>query len=240
MYTKKEILKFAHKYLAKKYNCEMSTFEKQGNTLALNHEEDCFLRMLCIGGHIIVSADAQMASFWENNLEDLESAWLFEYGTLKQIDKKVQEFGHELIDVHHYYLPSVEETFIEPIVPVKWYEQSELGQFEQDNPFGQALVFDEQTPDILAVAAFDGEKIIGMAGATQDDEMLWQIGVEVLPAYEGKGIGMNLVALLKQEVLRRGKIPFYGTVESHIHSQNIAVRTGFFPAWAEAYTDKLN
>ena len=51
-----------------------------------------------------------------------------------------------------------------------------------------------------------------------------------------KGIGTTLVKLLKNEILKRGKIPFYGTAESHFHSQNIAINSGFFPAWAELYS----
>jgi GNAT superfamily N-acetyltransferase len=65
---------------------------------------------------------------------------------------------------------------------------------------------------------------------------MWQIGIDVLPKYRSCGIGKNLVILLKNEILKRGKIPFYGTVESHFHSQNIAVSAGFFPAWAELYS----
>ncbi|WP_291637502.1 hypothetical protein [Clostridium sp.] len=45
-----------------------------------------------------------------------------------------------------------------------------------------------------------------------------------------------MVKLLKDEILKRGKIPFYGTMESHFHSQNIAVSAGFFPTWAELYS----
>lgn len=65
---------------------------------------------------------------------------------------------------------------------------------------------------------------------------IWQIGIDVLPEYRGKGVGTNLVGLLKNEILKRGKIPFYGIVESHIHSQNIAVNAGFSPAWAELHS----
>lgn len=39
--------------------------------------------------------------------------------------------------------------------------------------------------------------------------------------------------------MKRGKVPFYGTVESHINSQNIAVNAGFFPAWAELHSTSL-
>lgn len=77
---------------------------------------------------------------------------------------------------------------------------------------------------------------MGMAGASADSKTMWQIGINVLPEYRGRGIGTNLVTLLKNEILNRGKIPFYGTVGSHFHSQNIAINAGFFPAWAELYS----
>ena len=59
-----------------------------------------------------------------------------------------------------------------------------------------------------------------------------------MPEYRGRDIGTNLVTLLKQELLKRGKVPFYGTAVSHIISKNIAINAGFFPAWAEVYSKK--
>ena len=109
-------------------------------------------------------------------------------------------------------------------------------QFKKDDRFEEAFAFDKNHPDVLAVAAFDGDNIMGIAGASADSKTMWQIGIDVLHEYRGRGIGTNLVTLLKNEILKRGKIPFYGTVESHIHSQNIAVNAGFFPAWAELYS----
>jgi len=65
---------------------------------------------------------------------------------------------------------------------------------------------------------------------------MWQIGIDVFPEYRGRKVGTNLVELLKNEILKRGKIPFYGTVSSHFRSQNIAINAGFFPVWAELYS----
>ena len=45
-----------------------------------------------------------------------------------------------------------------------------------------------------------------------------------------------MVALLKHELLKRGKIPFYGTSVSNINSKNVAINAGFFPVWAEVYS----
>ena len=119
------------------------------------------------------------------------------------------------------------------------YEYKDIFQFKDDIRFGEAFVFNENYPDMLAVAAFEGDNIMGMAGASADSKTMWQIGINVLPEYRSRSIGKNLVRLLKNEILKRDKIPFYGTVESHIYSQNIAISAGFFPSWAELYSKAI-
>ena len=80
------------------------------------------------------------------------------------------------------------------------------------------------------------EQIIGLAGCSADTTLFWQIGIDVLPAYRGMGIGTKLVQLLKNETFRRGAIPFYGTSLSNLYSWNIALNCGFYPAWVEIET----
>ena len=245
MYTKTEILQIAKAQLALDYNCQLSDFEKEKNTIVENKlidgrriydSDGCFLKILCFGGKAIISTSPIIMPWCEEKLLNRDAAWFFEYPNLRAIDKKLQEFGHEIADIHHYYLPNPNVSWIEPITSVKWYEYEDILQFENDDRFGEAFAFDENHPDVLAVAAFDGDNIMGMAGASADSKTMWQIGIDVLPEYRGRGIGTNLVTLLKNEILKRGKIPFYGTVESHFHSQNIAMSAGFFPAWAELYS----
>jgi len=245
MYTKNEILYTAKCQLSLDYNCQLFDFEKEENTIVKKEPMDgsrvydndgCFLKILCFGGRAIISASSIIIPWFEEKLINKDAAWFFEYPKLRVIDKKLQEFGHEIADVHHYYLPNPKWQNVEPITNVKWYESEEIYQFENDHRFREALAFDKNHPDVLAVAAFDGDNIMGMAGASADSKTMWQIGIDVLPEYRSRGIGRNLVILLKNEILKRGKIPFYGTVESHFHSQNIAVSAGFFPAWAELYS----
>ncbi|MGN0026079.1 MAG: hypothetical protein ACI33I_03635 [Clostridium sp.] len=47
---------------------------------------------------------------------------------------------------------------------------------------------------------------------------MWQIGVNVLKEAKGKGVATTIVKALKNEILKISKVPFYGTVESHIIS----------------------
>lgn len=50
-------------------------------------------------------------------------------------------------------------------------------------------------------------------------------------------IGAYVTSALKDEVLKRGIVPTYATVESHIKSQQVAVRAGFEPAFYELFSE---
>jgi len=151
------------------------------------------------------------------------------------IDKKLGEFKREIADTHIYFLPSKDFSETKPIREVKWFEHDELMQFKDDKRFTSALCFSKTQPDMLAVAAIDRGELIGMAGASMDGDYLWQIGINVLPDYQHQGLAANLTALLKQELIKRGKTPFYGTSESHTISQNVGLKAGFLPAWSEIF-----
>jgi hypothetical protein len=69
---------------------------------------------------------------------------------------------------------------------------------------------------------------------------MWQIGININPESRERGIGKMLVTLLKNEVLKRGILPYYGTSLSHIASQKVALGSGFLPAWAELVTCRIS
>ena len=50
--------------------------------------------------------------------------------------------------------------------------------------------------------------------------------------------GMTFTSL-KEAILAKNKVPFYGTVQSHMISKSVAIKAGFMPAWSELYTMKL-
>lgn len=148
-----------------------------------------------------------------------------------------------------------------------WYEQDEILCFKDNNRFTRALSFWETQPDVLAVAAlqpyienellqecgvhgdagkdvnvekdFNQCHMSGMAGASADGAYLWQIGINVVPESAGKGLAVELVRRLKEEIIRRGQVPFYGTSESHIISQTVGLKSGFVPAWTEIYVKRI-
>ncbi|QAA32455.1 GNAT family N-acetyltransferase [Clostridium manihotivorum] len=248
MLSKAETLNIAKKQLILDYNLQITDFENNTNTIVekkllegrrLYDNDDCFLKILCMENKAFISTEATIIPWFEEFYGKGTGEWFFNYPNLRRIDNKLKDFGHEIADCHHYYLPIFNNIPIKELAPVKWYEKEDILQFRGDDRFDEAFAFNDNFPDMLGVAAFDGEEIIGMAGASADCESMWQIGINVMPDYTGKGIATYLVRLLKEKVYKRGKIPFYGTAESHINSQNVAIKSGFLPAWAELYTRKI-
>ena len=80
---------------------------------------------------------------------------------------------------------------------------------------------------------------MGMAGCSEDAPHWQQIGIDVLPEFRSEGIGSCLVTLLKNKIIETGDVPFYGTAAANIHSQNIAFKSGFRPAWVETEAVKI-
>ena len=99
--------------------------------------------------------------------------------------------------------------------------------------WSNALCEDRKELDVLGVGAYDGEKLIGLAGCSADCDSMWQIGVDVLPEYRRQGIGVALTSNLAMEILQRNKVPFYCCAWSNIRSARNAIKSGFMPAWAE-------
>ncbi|HEU5430574.1 MAG TPA: GNAT family N-acetyltransferase [Thermomicrobiales bacterium] len=89
--------------------------------------------------------------------------------------------------------------------------------------------------DVAAVVAWIGHEIVGIAGASADCDALWQIGVDVVPAARGIGVGKALVSRLTERVFAAGRVPYYSTAVANIRSLSLAARLGFWPAWTELY-----
>ena len=103
------------------------------------------------------------------------------------------------------------------------------------------VLFEQQKKGLTlgGIGAYKDGRLLGMAGATSDSDRMWQIGINVMPEAEGLGIGTMLVATIKNEILDKNRLPFYGTAMSHIASQRVALGAGFVPAWSELYCEAI-
>ena len=54
--------------------------------------------------------------------------------------------------------------------------------------WGNALCEKRKHLDMLAVGAYDGETLIGLAGVSADCDTMYQIGIDVLPSYRARAL----------------------------------------------------
>lgn len=236
------------KQLAVDYDCTLADIQSSNNIYReykINKgarpigNAETLLKVAVYREKLLVMANPVLLEWCKQTWGNENGIWLSEPENLIMINAKLSEYGQILADAHHHYLPVPDANPIpmERRFATKWYEKDEIEIFRGDNRFWEALLFDENTPDMLAVCAMDGDTILGMASVTRDCDLLWQIGVNVTMEGKGKGIGTYVTSLLKEEVLKRGIVPTYATVESHIKSQKVAFQSGFVPVYYEIFSE---
>lgn len=250
MFSKSQIIELTKEQLAIECNCSAIDFDKKDCVITLPtlsnkrrkfSNKPFFFKMTTIGGNAVISADACLHEWLNDFVKDKTGHWLFEHTNLRDIDAQLGRYGKQLFQTHHMFLPLGKAMSLTSDIEVKWFEKDEIKQFYEEKKYPNAFCdeYNPDRPDMLAVAALNGEKIIGMAGCSADTPLFWQIGIDVNSDYRGKGIGTKLVSLLKDEVFSRGKIPYYGTSLSNIHSWKIALNCGFSPFWIDTETVEL-
>ncbi len=235
--------------LAVDLNCVPSDFRAKENIITKsawiegrrNYGPDLFLQIATCGVNTVIMADERLHEFLREWVKDEGGHHLFEFENLPKLDEELKRYGYQMNPTHHLFLPC-REVRVEERFRVKWLYDSEISPFYGDPRFPNAIVYPKpcpERPDRIAVVALDGDTIMGMAGCSEDGPHWQQIGIDVLPEYRSRGIGSYLVTLLKNKIIERGDVPFYGTGAANIHSQNIAIKSGFKPAWVETEAEKI-
>ncbi len=85
---------------------------------------------------------------------------------------------------------------------------------------------------ISAVARHEGE-VVGVAAVSADAAQLWQIGIDVMAAHRGRGLGAWLTGEAARATLEYGAVPYYSVVPGNLPSIRTALSVGFWPAWVE-------
>ena len=196
-----------------------------------------FFQMATTGRGAVITAQESLRGplrAWAQGVE--AGHWLLEYPRLRQVEDLLMPQGWKLRGTHHMYLPAREfSSHLPQGFSYRWYDRESLKIFYPNHAWPNALLEEENPlrPDVIALGAFCRGELVALAGASADGETLWQVGIDVLPDYRSRGLGTALVEALCQRIVKLGKLPFYGTAAANTHSQSIAVKCGFFPAWVE-------
>ena len=202
-------------------------------------EEPCYLKIAAINGKLLFTGREDVVERCRARFADSGSEWFFEAETLRELDALMRTDGRRISMVHPFFISETPTSIAAGSWELRWYRGEEIEVFRGDGRFDEAFSFCPEAPDLLGVAALRAGEIVGMAGASGDSPAMWQIGINIDPSCRGEGIAKLLVSLLKNEILKEGVLPFYGTSMSHISSQRVALASGFVPAWAELITERM-
>lgn len=245
--TKNQAFETAYRQLALELGCTPAAFSRPGLTLTpavfrqgsrATIRKDPMLLMAGTGNSVAVSADGPLRELVEELAGQVNGLHrLFEFPALNALNARLNQSGRTLWGTEHFFLPggALGEIPLPQGFRYRWFDQESVGEFYPNTRFPMALGAerDPARPDVIALAALDGGRIAGVAGASADTEIMWQVGIDVAEAYRGKGLGAALVSALSREIVSQGRLPFYGTAAGNLVSQKIAVRCGFVPAWIE-------
>ena len=189
--------------------------------------------LVSYGGGVMASVSPETRHIVTSYIEKYPTEHLFETPNLHALDDALAPHGLRTCFMAEYFLPDL--SALRPL-PCK-YDLRLLQPADFKGLYlpqwSNALSDKRPHLDILGVGAYDGDALVGFAGCSADCDRMWQIGIDVLPAYRRQGIAAALTARLALECLERGKVPFYCAAWSNIPSVRNAIRAGFRPAWVE-------
>lgn len=241
--TLQKIMKIAMQQSAIDCSCKEEDFrrdtnvitESKPNTASSRYMKLPHICMLCsYGSNIVASCRRDLIPDIEAYINGKQKIYsCFETPAIYELNQILLKADAELAWMHTGYLPDPEVIFhTELSCP---YERRELYPEDFENLYlpewGNALCRDRKELDMLGVGAYDGDRLIGLAGCSADCSEMWQIGIDVLPEYRQKGVASILTNQLARAVFERGKIPFYAAAWSNIRSIRNGIRSGFRPAW---------
>ena len=157
----------------------------------------------------------------------------FQTPQIHALDALLAPFGLKVCYMAEYFLPDVTKLKERDCgYELRVLQKADLAALYTDE-WRHCLTFDDRERDVMAVGAYDGGRLIGLAGCSADCETMYQIGVDVLPAYRRKGVASAVTSRLAIGIMERGKVPFYCAAWSNIRSVRNAIGSGFRPAWVE-------
>lgn len=254
--TNKEILKIAMKQSAMDSNCDWQDFLGKENKVVIsraNQKARKYLELPFVcdlasyGSNIVASVSEELSEIVTEYISKFPVEHCFETPNLHELMNRIRPLGYDVCFMAEYSLPDVDVLLgtglAERLQQNCPYEMRlmEPEDFREcyTEEWSNALCEKRRELDVIAVGAYDDDKLVGMAGASADCESMWQIGIDVLPQYRRQGIAAALTSKLAVRILRRDIVPFYCCAWSNIGSIRNAVASGFRPAWVQLTVKKL-
>ncbi len=185
------------------------------------------------GSNIVASVRADLQEMVSRYIHRFSPEHCFETPGLHVLMDELRPLGLNVCFMAEYFLPVPEDLrALDCAYEVRVLQPADFADCYLPQ-WSNALCKERRSLDVLAVGAYDRGQLIGLAGCSADCAAMWQIGVDVLPAYRRQGVASCLTSRLALETLDRHIVPFYCCAWANIRSARNALRSGFRPAWAQ-------
>lgn len=240
--TNKEILKIAMEQSAIDLCAKPYDFEKSENIVVTSHENYGARRYLKLpfsfqlvsyGSNVVASVSPEFREIAKDYVNKYPVEHLFETPHLHVLNDALMKKGQKICFMAEYFLPDVNVLrALDCSYALRLLTQADFADLYLPE-WSSALCEKRKSLDVLGIGAYDGDKLVGLAGCSADCNSMWQIGIDVLPAYRRQGVASALTSHLAIEILNRGKVPFYCAAWCNVKSVRNAIKSGFRPAWVE-------
>ena len=242
MLTNQEIWTIALQQSAYDSGCLPEDFLKAENVVTISQKHPLARKYLKLplscdlvsyGTNIVAQASEEIAPLVKEYIDRYPVEHCFETPNMHVLNDAFQKDGYRVCFMAEYFLPDLQVLRALPCE----YELRvlEAGDFKDlyKPEWSNALCEKRKELDVLGVGAYHEGELIGLAACSADCDTMWQIGIDVLPAYRRQGIAAALTSRLALECLARDKVPFYCAAWSNLPSVRNALKSGFRPAWVE-------
>lgn len=240
--TNKETFEIALQQSAYDCNCKTEDFLSEQNIVTISAANpkarkyiplplECDL--VSYGNNIVAQASERTKSVVTDYINKYLAYHCFETPNINVLNELLAPFDLKVCFMAEYFLPDVNKLKeLDCGYEMRVLKKADFADLYLEQ-WSNCLTFHDRERDVLAVGAYDNGELIGLAGCSADCEMMYQIGVDVLPEYRRKGIASALTSKLAIEILKFNKVPFYCAAWSNIKSVRNAIKSGFRPAWVE-------
>lgn len=238
--TNEKIWEIAYRQSAVDCNCKPEDFLSDTHVFTVSKKNDKARKylplpfefdMVTYGNSIVADTSERLMPVARAYLDKYWAAHAFETPNIHVLDEMLEPYGLKVCFMAEYFLPDINLLKEQPCpYELKILKQEDFKELYRPE-WSNALCEARKHLDVLGVGAYDGEKLVGLAGCSADCDDMYQIGVDVLPDYRRQGIAAAVTSKLAIEILNLEKVPFYCTAWCNLRSVRNAVKCGFVPAW---------
>lgn len=250
LFQRKMMLQTIRKILAANLACHEDDFTKDGTFLSVAEVREGRMKfpmreksltLVTMGKGVSISCTTDRIDWAREHLGNLTKEQLFSASTIARIQQYVERDGQWMAGPIQRYVCSRDDLkpfTIPEEIDITLVAREDIPSLYKYDQFQNALSYRVQSvrPDVLAFVAEHHGNVVGIAGASADCDVMWQIGVDTLAEYQGHGIGKALVGTLTQALWKREIMPYYSTTVSNLQSRQLVSSLGYWPAWVELYS----